>query len=311
MTRLRLAFMGTPDFAAVGLRALIDAGHDIACVYSQPPRPAGRGHQVQRSPVHTLAEDQGILVRTPKSLRNAEAQAEFAALGLDCAVVAAYGLILPQAILDAPRLGCLNIHASLLPRWRGAAPIHRAILAGDSETGVTIMRMDAGLDTGPMLLKGTVPITERTTASELHDALAGLGAELIVPALAGVADGSLTATPQPEDGVTYAAKLTREDGRLDWTRPAAETERQVRALNPWPGVWFDLGTERIKVLGAELVANAAGASPGTLLDDKLTVACAEGAVRLTRVQRPGKAPVDGAAFLRGFQLPVGTSLTAP
>ncbi|UEM20297.1 methionyl-tRNA formyltransferase [Skermanella mucosa] len=311
MTPLRLAFMGTPEFAAVGLRALIDAGHEIACVYSQPPRPAGRGHQTQRSPVHVLAEDRGIPVRTPKSLRNAEAQADFAALGLDCAVVAAYGLILPQPILDAPRLGCLNIHASLLPRWRGAAPIHRALLAGDSETGVTIMRMDAGLDTGPMLLKGSVPITERTTAVELHDALAAVGADLIVTALDGVSDGSLTAVPQPEEGVTYAAKLTREDGRLDWNRSAAETERQVRALNPWPGVWFDLGKERIKVLGAEPAGNPAGAAPGTLLDDRLTVACAEGAVRLTRVQRPGKAAVDGDAFLRGFQLPVGTALTAP
>ncbi|UEM02957.1 methionyl-tRNA formyltransferase [Skermanella rosea] len=311
MTPLRIAFMGTPEFAAVGLRALIDAGHEIACVYSQPPRPAGRGHQMQRSPVHVLAEERGIPVRTPKSLRNVEAQADFAALDLDCAVVAAYGLILPQPILDAPRLGCLNIHASLLPRWRGAAPIHRALLAGDSETGVTIMRMDAGLDTGPMLLKGTVPITERTTAVKLHDALAVLGADLIVKALDGVAAGSLTPVPQPEVGVTYAAKLTREDGRLDWSRPAAETERQVRALNPWPGVWFDLGKERIKVLGAEAAGNPSGAAPGTLLDDRLTVACTEGAVRLTRVQRPGKAAVDGDAFLRGFQLPVGTVLTAP
>lgn len=311
MTPLRLAFMGTPEFAAVGLRALIDAGHEIACVYSQPPRPAGRGHQMQRSPVHVLAEERGIPVRTPKSLRNAEAQADFTALDLDCAVVAAYGLILPQPILDAPRLGCLNIHASLLPRWRGAAPIHRSLLAGDSETGVTIMRMDAGLDTGPMLLKGTVPITERMTAVELHDALAVLGADLIVKALDGVATGSLTPVPQPEEGVTYAAKLTREDGRLDWSRSAAETERQVRALNPWPGVWFDLGKERIKVLGAEAADNTSGAAPGTLLDGRLTVACAEGAIRLTRVQRPGKAAVDGDAFLRGFQLPVGTVLTAP
>jgi methionyl-tRNA formyltransferase len=310
MSRLRLAFMGTPDFAASSLRALIDAGHEVACVYSQPPRPAGRGHQVQRSPVHVLAEERGIPVRTPKSLRNAEAQAEFAALDLDCAVVAAYGLILPQPILDAPRMGCLNIHASLLPRWRGAAPIQRSILAGDAETGVTIMQMDAGLDTGAMLLKGTVPITAETTAGSLHDALAELGAGLIVQALDGLAEGRLTAEPQPAEGVTYAAKLSRDDGRLDWNQPADFIERQVRALNPWPGVWFDLGRERIKVLKAELATGTPGAAPGTLLDADLTVACAEGAVRLTRVQRPGKAAVEASAFLRGFNVTVGSVLAA-
>jgi methionyl-tRNA formyltransferase len=310
MSRLRLAFMGTPDFAASSLRALIDAGHDVVCVYSQPPRPAGRGHQVQRSPVQVLAEDRGIPVRTPKSLRNAEAQAEFAALDLDCAVVAAYGLILPQPILDAPRMGCLNIHASLLPRWRGAAPIQRAILAGDAETGVTIMQMDAGLDTGAMLLKDSVPITAETTAGSLHDALAKMGAGLIVQALDGLAEGRLTAEPQPDEGVTYAAKLSRDDGRLDWSQPADFIERQVRALNPWPGVWFDLGSERIKVLAAEPAQSAPSAAPGTLLDDTLTVACADGAVRLIRVQRPGKAPVDGAAFLRGFNVAVGSVLAA-
>jgi methionyl-tRNA formyltransferase len=310
MSRLRLAFMGTPDFAASSLRALIDAGHDVVCVYSQPPRPAGRGHQVQRSPVHVLAEDRGIPVRTPKSLRNAEAQAEFAALDLDCAIVAAYGLILPQPVLDAPRMGCLNIHASLLPRWRGAAPIQRAILAGDAETGVTIMQMDAGLDTGAMLLKGSVPITGQTTAGSLHDALAEVGSGLIVRALDGLAEGRLTAEPQPNEGVTYAAKLSRDDGRLDWTQPADFIERQVRALNPWPGVWFDLGRERIKVLAAEPAQAAPGAVPGTLLDGNLTVACADGAVRLTRVQRLGKAPVDGAAFLRGFNVNVGSVLAA-
>jgi methionyl-tRNA formyltransferase len=302
--------MGTPDFAASSLRALIDAGHDVVCVYSQPPRPAGRGHQVQRSPVHVLAEDWGIPVRTPKSLRNAEAQAEFAALDLDCAVVAAYGLILPQPVLDTPRMGCLNIHASLLPRWRGAAPIQRAILAGDAETGVTIMQMDAGLDTGAMLLKGSVPITGQTTAGSLHDALADMGSGLIVQALDGLAEGRLTAEPQPNEGVTYAAKLSRDDGRLDWTQPADFIERQVRALNPWPGVWFDLGRERIKVLAAEPAPGTPGAAPGTLLDGNLTVACADGAVRLTRVQRPGKAPVDGAAFLRGFNVNVGSVLAA-
>ncbi|ALJ36111.1 methionyl-tRNA formyltransferase [Azospirillum brasilense] len=313
MTPLRLVFMGTPDFAVPSLRALADAGHEVVCVYSQPPRPAGRGQQVQKSPVHRFAEERGIPVRTPKSLRNAEAQAEFAELKADAAVVAAYGLILPQPILDAPRLGCLNVHGSLLPRWRGAAPIQRAILAGDAETGITIMQMDIGLDTGAMLLKDAVPITAGTTASSLHDALADMGARLIVEALDGLAAGRLTAEPQPEAGVTYAAKLTREDGRLDWTRDAASVERQVRALTPWPGCWFDAptptgGVERIKVLKAELAPDPRKAAPGTLLDDRLTIACADGGVRLTLVQRPGKAPVDGAALLRGFALPVGTRL---
>jgi methionyl-tRNA formyltransferase len=315
MTQLRLVFMGTPDFAVPSLAALIAAGHEIVCVYSQPPRPAGRGQQVQKSPVHRFAEEKGVPVRTPKSLRNAEAQAEFAGLNADAAVVAAYGLILPQAILDAPRLGCVNVHGSLLPRWRGAAPIQRAILAGDAETGITIMQMDVGLDTGAMLSKEAVAITPTTTASGLHDDLAALGARMIGPALAGLADGSLTAQPQPEEGVTYAAKLTREDGRLDWSQPAAVVERQVRALTPWPGCWFDIGAERIKVLAAEpggaATAEPGTLLPGTLLDDRLTVACADGAVRLTRVQRPGKAPVDGAAFLRGFALPVGSVIGAP
>ncbi|HYD66720.1 methionyl-tRNA formyltransferase [Azospirillum sp.] len=313
MTPLRLVFMGTPDFAAPSLKALLDAGHEVVCAYSQPPRPSGRGQQVQKSPVHRFAEEHGILVRTPKSLRTAEAQAEFAALNADAAVVAAYGLILPQPVLDAPRLGCLNVHGSLLPRWRGAAPIQRALLAGDAETGITIMQMDAGLDTGGMLLKGAVPIGPETTASTLHDALAALGAGLIVEALAGLSEGRLTAEPQPEDGVTYAAKLTREDGRLDWTCDAAYVERQVRSLTPWPGCWFDAptatGTERIKVLKAEPpVPSGPNAAPGTVLDDHLTIACADGAVRLALVQRPGKAPVDGAAFLRGFHLPPGTLL---
>ncbi|WP_448190133.1 methionyl-tRNA formyltransferase [Azospirillum sp. sgz301742] len=313
MTPLRLVFMGTPDFAVPSLRALIDAGHAVVCVYSQPPRPAGRGQQVQKSPVHRFAEEHGIAVRTPKTLRTAEAQAEFAGLNADAAVVAAYGLILPQPVLDAPRLGCLNVHGSLLPRWRGAAPIQRAILAGDAKTGITIMQMDIGLDTGAMLLKEAVPITAETTASSLHDALADLGARMIVEALDGLAQMRLTAEPQPEEGVTYAAKLTREDGRLDWSKDAAFVERQVRALTPWPGCWFDVptpqsGAERIKVLKAEVAPTGPHAAPGTMVDDRLTIACNGGAVRLTLVQRPGKAPVDGAAFLRGFALPPGTVL---
>ncbi|WP_119679589.1 methionyl-tRNA formyltransferase [Indioceanicola profundi] len=301
---LRLAFMGTPDFSVSILNALVDAGHRVVCVYSQPPRPAGRGHKLQPSPVHRRAEELGIEVRTPKSLRKAEEQAAFAALGLDAAVVAAYGLILPQPVLDAPRLGCINVHASLLPRWRGAAPIQRAILAGDAETGTTIMQMDAGLDTGDMLLKGAVPIGPRMTARELHDALAAQGAELIVPALDGLAAGTLKGASQPEEGVTYAAKLAKEEGRLDFSRTAAELDRQVRGLTPWPGCWFDAANgEKIKVLAAEPAAGRG--EPGALLAGDLTVACAEGAVRLLTVQRPGKGPVAGADFLRGFPHAVG------
>lgn len=255
----------------------------------------------------------GLPVRHPRTLRNADAQAEFATLRPDAAIVAAYGLILPQPVLDAPRLGCFNVHGSLLPRWRGAAPIQRAILEGDAATGITIMAMDAGLDTGGMLLKGTVPITGTTTASTLHDALAVLGARLIVAALDGVADGRLTPEPQPADGVTYAAKLTRDDGRLVWADDAARIDRQVRALTPWPGCWFDLpaalGGERVKVLAAAPAPGAGGAA-GTVLDEAMTVACGHGAIRLTRVQRPGKAAVDGPAFQRGLRLPAGASIAA-
>lgn len=306
---LRLAFMGTPDFSVSILDALVAAGHEVVCVYSQPPRPAGRGQQLQASPVHRRADDMGIPVRTPKSLRKAEEQAEFAALNLDCAIVAAYGLILPQAILDAPRLGCINVHASLLPRWRGAAPIQRSILAGDAETGVTIMQMDAGLDTGAMLLKDALPITARMNAAELHDALAAMGARLMVEALPGIADGTLLPVPQPDEGVTYAAKLSKDEGRLDLTRPAPELDRQVRGLTPWPGTWVDLANgEKLKVLEVQAV-DGSGA-PGTLLDSGPTLACGQGALRLIRVQRPGKGPVDGAAFLRGYPHQISGKLTA-
>ena len=303
---LRLAFMGTPDFAVPILEALRAAGHEIAAVYTQPPRPAGRGHQPQPSPVARAAAAAGIPVRTPAKLDAAEVKA-FRALVLDAAVVAAYGLILPPTVLGAPRLGCINVHASLLPRWRGAAPIQRALLAGDSETGVTIMQMDAGLDTGPMLLKEAVPIGPKATAQELHDRLAALGASLVVRALAGLAAGTLAAVQQPAEGVTYAKKLAREEGRLDWRKTAAELERAVRALNPAPGVWLQHGGERIKVLAAEIVAAASGA-PGTVLDAALTVACGSGALRLTRLQRPGRAPMEADALLRGFAIPAGTRL---
>ncbi|NNG05878.1 MAG: methionyl-tRNA formyltransferase [Inquilinus sp.] len=304
---LRLAFMGTPDFAVPSLAALVDAGHDIAAVYTQPPRPAGRGHRERRSAVHDAAAARELPVRTPKTLRDPAEQEAFAALGLDAAVVAAYGLILPQPILDAPRLGCLNVHASLLPRWRGAAPIQRAILAGDSETGITIMAMAAGLDTGPMLLARAVPIGPGTTAGALHDTLARLGAGLIVEALAGLAAGRLEARPQPEAGVTYAAKITPEDGRIDW-RDAARVDRQARALTPGPGAWFEVAGERLKVHGLERVPAASGPA-GTVLDDRLTVACAAGgAVRPTILQRPGRARMPADTLLRGFPIPPGTRL---
>ncbi len=306
MSRLRLAFMGTPDFARIALQALLAAGHEIAAVYSQPPRPSGRGQKPRPSPVQALAEERGLAVRTPLSLKEEAEQAPFSALGLDAAVVAAYGLILPAAILRAPRLGCLNIHASLLPRWRGAAPIQRAILAGDAETGVTIMQMDEGLDTGPMLMSEHVPIAPTDTAGSLHDRLAGLGASLIVQALEQVAAGGLRATPQPAEGVTYAAKLTREEERLDWRRPASELARQIRAFSPAPGAWCEMASERIKVLSAETLGQSG--KPGTVLDERLTIACAQGSLRLLTVQRPGKAVMDSASFLRGFRLTAGAIL---
>ncbi len=311
MSKLRLAFMGTPGFAVPALEALIAAGHDVAAVYTQPPRPAGRGQAERRSEVHEAAAKHGIPVRHPTSLKSPAEQQAFADLKLDAAVVAAYGLILPQAILAAPKLGCLNIHASLLPRWRGAAPIQRAIMAGDTESGVTIMQMDEGLDTGAMLLQDSLPITASTTAETLHDALAALGAGLIVRALDGLAAGNLEAKPQPADGVTYAKKLTREDGVIDWRKPAVDIERQVRAMTPWPGAFFEHGGTHFKVLAAEASLQGAGEPPGTVLDDKLLVACGAGALRLRRVQREGRAAMDAEAFLRGFPLPPGTRLTAP
>ena len=303
--RLRVAFMGSPEFAVPALRALHAAGHDIAAVYCQPPRPAGRGQRETPCPVQRAAQDLGLPVRTPARLRREAAEhAAFAALDLDVAVVAAYGLILPLPMLAAPRRGCLNIHASLLPRWRGAAPIQAAIMAGDAETGVTIMRMDEGLDTGPMLLKGTVPIGPRAGTAEIHDTLAALGARLILEAL----ERDPPAVPQPEAGATYAPKLGKADGKLDWTLDAAALDRRVRALNPWPGTYFEQDGEAIRVLAAE-PAGATDAAPGTVLDGALAIACGNGtALRLTRLQRPGRAPLPAAAFLRGFPLPPGAVL---
>jgi methionyl-tRNA formyltransferase len=311
MRSLDLIFMGTPDFAATILAAQIDAGHRIRAVYTQPPRPAGRGHRLLSSPVQALAERHGMAVRCPTTLRDPATRAEFAATTADAAVVAAYGLILPAPILGMPRHGCLNVHASLLPRWRGAAPIQRALLAGDEATGITIMQMDEGLDTGPILLQEAMPIAPKMTASELSDQLAEVGARLILDALDGVARGTLAARPQPGDGVTYAAKLRREEARLDWRRPAVALERQVCAFDPWPGAYFEGGGERLRVLMAEADPQSAGAPPGTVLDERLSVACGEGVLRPLRLQRPGRTALDTAALLRGFALPPGTVLPCP
>jgi methionyl-tRNA formyltransferase len=306
--KLRLAFMGSPDFAVVALQALVQAGHDIACVYCQPPRPAGRGQALRLAPVHAAAEALGLPVRTPARLRKGAPDwerhwAEFAALDLDVAVVAAYGLILPAAMLQMPRRGCLNIHASLLPRWRGAAPIQAAILAGDSESGVTIMQMDAGLDTGAMLTRGAVPITPETTASSLHDALATLGAELVLQTL----QDWPKPVPQPETGMTYAPKLTREDGRLDWSQPTAALDRRIRALNPWPGTFTAWTAPDVLKILAATPAEGQGI-PGTVLDDRLTVATGDGALRITRLQAPGRAAMSTESFLNGRAVAAGTTL---
>ncbi|MGE4305553.1 MAG: methionyl-tRNA formyltransferase [Novosphingobium sp.] len=301
---MRIIFMGTPDFAVPALVALVEAGHEIVAAYTQPPRPGGRrGKELTPSPVHKEAELRGIAVRHPVSLKGAKEQAAFAALEADIAVVAAYGLILPQAILDAPARGCLNIHASILPRWRGAAPIQRAILAGDPTTGVTIMQMEAGLDTGPMLatLRTTI---DRKTAGELTAELAEKGAQLLVGTLRDLAIHRPVA--QPEDGVTYAKKIDKAEARIDFAQPAEQVERQVRAFIPAPGAFFELDGERYKVLAADL-AEGSGVS-GTALDDVLTVACGTGAIRVTRIQRAGKPAMDAADLLRGKPVPAGTKL---
>ncbi|MEM6305291.1 MAG: methionyl-tRNA formyltransferase [Pseudomonadota bacterium] len=301
---MRIIFMGTPDFSVPALQALVGAGHDVACVYTQPPRPAGRGKKPRPSPVHASADALGLPVRYPTSLKDPEAQAEFAALGADVAVVVAYGLILPQAVLDAPAAGCLNIHASLLPRWRGAAPIHRAIMAGDAKTGVCIMQMEAGLDTGPVLARRETEIGPEETTAQVHDRLSLLGASQIVKTLENLS--TLTPVPQSEDGVTYAAKIDKAEARIDWTRPAEEVDRQTRGLSPFPGAWFDYEGTRIKALGSVLAAGQG--VPGEVLDADLTVACGSGAVRLTALQRAGKAAQDAQSFQRGAQIAPGTVL---
>jgi methionyl-tRNA formyltransferase len=300
---MRVVFMGTPDFSVPVLDALVEAGHEILCVYCQPPRPAGRGKKERPTPVHARAEALGLPVRHPVSLKPAEAQADFAALNPDVAVVVAYGLILPQAVLDAPRLGCLNIHASLLPRWRGAAPIHRAIMAGDAETGVCIMQMEAGLDTGPVLLRKTIPIGAEETTGALHDRLSALGAAAIVEALDRIE--TLTPVPQPEAGVTYAAKIDKAEARVDWSADAAEIDRQIRGLSPFPGAWTLVDGRRVKLLNARPVAGEG--PPGTVLD-AATVACGRGAVEITRVQPEGKAAMSAEDWLRGARIVPGSRL---
>ena len=299
---MRIIFMGSPDFAVPTLDALVEAGHEVIVAYTQPPRPAGRGKTERPTPVEERAGELGIEVRSPKSLREKPEQEAFAGLEADVAVVAAYGLILPQPILDAPMLGCLNVHASLLPRWRGAAPVQRAIMAGDEATGITIMQMEAGLDTGPMLLKRAVEIEDKN-AAQLTDELAKMGAAMMVDVLADLP--RFEPIPQPEEGVTYAAKISKEEARIDWTRPAAELVRHVQALAPFPGAWFEVG-ERIKLLAAE---NARGvAMPGEVLDDQLTIACGTGALRPTLLQRAGKSLMSPDELLRGFAIPEGTIL---
>jgi methionyl-tRNA formyltransferase len=294
--------MGSPDFAVPGLEALVESGHDVVCVYSQPPRPAGRGKGERRTAVHERADQLGIEVRTPRTLRDEEQQAQFRSLDADLAVVAAYGLILPKPILDAPKQGCVNVHASLLPRWRGAAPIQRAILAGDTVSGVTIMKMDEGLDTGPMLLTRELDIRGKN-ARQVTDELAKVGADALIDWLKDPAPPE----PQPDEGATYASKIDKGEARIDWSAPAEQVERQARAFNPVPGAWFEAGGERIKLLEAAAGNDAAG-KPGEVLDDCLTVACGSGYIRPLKVQRAGRAPMTAGELLRGFAIPKGTML---
>jgi methionyl-tRNA formyltransferase len=298
---MRLVFMGTPDFAVGTLKALIQAGHEVVCAYSQPPRPAGRGMAERPSPVHAFAASQGIEVRTPAALKSPEEQARFAELRADAAVVVAYGLLLPKPVLDAPRLGCFNVHASLLPRWRGAAPIQRAIMAGDAETGVTIMRMEEGLDTGPMCKTGRIAITPEATAQSLHDALAALGAQLMVEVLA---QEKIDCVPQPADGVTYAKKIDKAEARIDFARSAEEVRNHIHGLSPFPGAWFQAKGTRIKALLCEIIE--AEGPPGTFLDEKLAIACGNRAIRLLKLQREGKGAIEADEFLRGFPIAKGT-----
>ncbi|NMN57710.1 methionyl-tRNA formyltransferase [Xanthobacter sp. SG618] len=307
---MRIVFMGTPDFAVPTLSEIVGRGHEVVAVYTRAPAPAGRrGLDLTPSPVHAVAERFGLPVFTPKSLKGEEAAEAFRAHEADVAVVVAYGLILPQAILDAPRLGCLNLHGSLLPRWRGAAPIQRAIMAGDRETGVAVMQMEAGLDTGPVGLVERIPIGADMTAGDLHDRMMVIGADLMGRALAALERGGLAFTPQPATGVEYAAKIEKAETRIDWSKPAQEVHDHIRGLSPFPGAWFPLGAEeaRVKVLRSTLAEGSA--APGTALDDRLTIACGAGAVRLVELQKAGKQPMGAETFLRGNKLAPGSQLT--
>jgi len=297
--------MGTPDFAVPTLAELIAQGHDVACVYSQPPRPKGRGMALEPGPVHAFAERAKLPVRTPLALKGADEQAEFAALELDAAIVVAYGLLLPKAILDAPRLGCFNLHGSLLPRWRGAAPIQRAVMAGDAETGVMVMRMEEGLDTGPVLMAERVPV-RRKTSGELSAELSRLGADLMVRSLSALERGAVTPQPQSEQGVTYAKKISKEEARIDWSKSAVEIDCLIRGLAPMPGAFTEVKGERLKILYAMPVRDRGEA--GEVIGDDLTVACGEGALKLLKVQRAGKGVMEARELLKGFALPPGTKL---
>jgi methionyl-tRNA formyltransferase len=303
---LRLAFMGTPDFAVPTLAELIAQGHDIATVYSQPPRPKGRGMALEPGPVHKFAQGAGLTVRTPLSLKGEAEQAEFAALNIDAAIVVAYGLLLPKPILDAPALGCFNLHGSLLPRWRGAAPIQRAVMAGDAETGVMVMQMEEGLDTGPVLMAERVPVG-RKTSGELATELSRLGADLMVRALGALERGAIMPVTQSDVGVTYAKKILKDEARIDWNKSAREIDCLVRGISPFPGAWTEVNGERVKVLYAE-PADGSGV-PGTALDDALAVACGSGALRLRRVQRAGGKAMDAGDLLKGFAVPRGTQFS--
>jgi methionyl-tRNA formyltransferase len=307
---MRLAFLGTPDFAVPALAALIGAGHEMACVYSQPPSPRGRGKPLRPSPVQAFAEAHGLQVRTPASMKTAEAEAAFTALGLDAAVVVAFGQILNAAILEAPRLGCYNLHGSMLPRWRGAAPIQRAIMAGDPVTGVQVMRMTEGLDEGPVLASITLPIGPLDTAGTLHDRMSAAGAALMVEAMELVTQEKANPVAQPEDGVTYARKIRTSEARIRWDRPAARVDRQIRGLSPFPGAWFLAPSERGPVRVKALLSRTedGGGAPGEVLDDGLLIACGQAAVRILKVQREGRSPQDAADFLRGFPLRAGQHL---
>ena len=306
-SQLRLGYMGTSDFSVPALASLIEANHDICIVYTQPPRPGGRGKKLQKTPIHKFAEDHGILVTTPVSLKTPEAQKMLLSLNLDALVVAAYGLMLPPAVLKIPKLGCLNIHASLLPRWRGAAPIQRAIMEGDHESGVCIMLMEPGLDTGPILSRQKITLSDQTTGASLHDDLAFIGANLISPTLIDFANGKIAAIPQSDQDAIYAKKLSKEDGHLNWLNPADELERLIRALNPWPGAWCILNGERIKIHKASVMnIDSTVGDAGTILSDDFTVACGKGILKITELQKTGKKVMKSLEYLRGNPIEIGS-----